>query len=609
MVIILVSFVIGTIFLNWGMNRGSGGPSNMSSAGKINGREIPLNVFDREVNAERQKQERSASQQDQYQSHLVPQQVWERTVNQVLMKDFFRKTNISASAEEVFAYLKSNPVGGIDTMTAFKTNGVFDTSKYIAFLNDPKSYEYNPGLRQLELYCSEVIAESKLGMLLTAPLRPGRTEIEYFIRTEREKAVFEYVYVKGPARASDSTAVTPAMISRYYDAKRNEFATGGQVSVYYVKAPKIPTRRDEEVYFQELVDVKNRVMAQKNDSARIAAFTDEARMLSDDEQNAQNGGDLGTFGRGSMVPEFDAVAFSLEPGTVSNPVKTRFGYHLIYVEKREKKGSVEQVKARHILRRIVATIETNDLLSEKIDSLRRIMVDDGFVKAAAAAARKDPSILFDSTPLFERSGLVPGIGYVSGAGRFIFGPESQENNAISERLENSDGFYLLAIRQRVDKGTLPLAVAAPRIRQKLIDSISGEAARAFLVETLKKAAPGASIAQLRKIDSVRIGSGVSDTVTRYAAIPGLGANSKAAAVAFGLAAGKRSAPVECNGVWCVVRTLWKSPAVEVKPDAPEAGVIIERQMSTLRQRIYYDWYLDYKKKARIESNIDKIYLD
>ena len=64
-------------------------------------------------------------------------------------------------------------------------------------------------------------------------------------------------------------------------------------------------------------------------------FSDVAREHSTCPSAAQ-GGSLGEFGQGDMVPEFDAVVFGdLPVGTVSDPVKTEFGYHLIEVQERE----------------------------------------------------------------------------------------------------------------------------------------------------------------------------------------------------------------------------------------------------------------------------------
>jgi parvulin-like peptidyl-prolyl isomerase len=59
-----------------------------------------------------------------------------------------------------------------------------------------------------------------------------------------------------------------------------------------------------------------------------ADFAAKARELSQCPSGRQ-GGDLGRFGRGQMVPEFDKVAFSLQPGELSGVVKTKFGYHVL----------------------------------------------------------------------------------------------------------------------------------------------------------------------------------------------------------------------------------------------------------------------------------------
>ena len=60
-----------------------------------------------------------------------------------------------------------------------------------------------------------------------------------------------------------------------------------------------------------------------------ADFADLARKHSEDEQSAKNGGDLDYFGRGRMVPEFDTAVFAMAPGTLSDLVKTQYGYHII----------------------------------------------------------------------------------------------------------------------------------------------------------------------------------------------------------------------------------------------------------------------------------------
>ena len=399
MIVILVSFVIGTIFLNWGMNRGAGG-TKTQTAGIINGREIPLNYFDREVANERQRLEHGGAAADQYQMHMLPHDVWERDVNQTLMNDYFKKTDLFGTADEVFDYLVHNPPPGVDTASMFRTNGVFDTSKYVAFLNDPRAYEYNPGLRSLEEQASQVIVPGqKLETLLDAALLPTRAEVEYLYKAQNEKAVFEFASMKNDAVKVDISKITEDAAAKYYADHRDDFKSDEQVDLYTIRIMKTPTARDEQTYYQELVDLKNKILAEK-DVPRSQAFADEAKTSSDDDGSAQNGGDLGWFKRGVMPPAFDSVAFRLDTGAISDPIKTSLGYHIILVEKREKRDGVEMVRARHILLKIIPTGETMDALQEKTDTLRKNMVDFGFRKVALEAAQKDPSIIFDSTGLF-----------------------------------------------------------------------------------------------------------------------------------------------------------------------------------------------------------------
>lgn len=109
-----------------------------------------------------------------------------------------------------------------------------------------------------------------------------------------------------------------------------------------------------------------------------ADFAELAKKFSDDSGNAPNGGDLGTFGRGQMVKEFEDSAFSMQPGQVSGVVTTQFGYHIIKVEEKipSKVTPFEQVKA--------------DLEKE----LKQSKVGDSMQKASAdlrAELAKDPA--------------------------------------------------------------------------------------------------------------------------------------------------------------------------------------------------------------------------
>ena len=83
-----------------------------------------------------------------------------------------------------------------------------------------------------------------------------------------------------------------------------------------------------------LVDSEESCEALKAEIEGGADFADIARQHSNCP-SGQRGGDLGQFGPGMMVPEFDKVVFSAEIGTVQGPVQTQFGYHLIEVTSRD----------------------------------------------------------------------------------------------------------------------------------------------------------------------------------------------------------------------------------------------------------------------------------
>ncbi|OGF30593.1 hypothetical protein A2533_03785 [Candidatus Falkowbacteria bacterium RIFOXYD2_FULL_35_9] len=140
-------------------------------------------------------------------------------------------------------------------------------------------------------------------------------------------------------------------------------------------APALYTQKLTETFasneeaWQKALDEIHLIQA---DIDKAINFDVLAESRSDDTGSAVNGGELGWFGRGEMVPEFEEAAFSLEPGQISQPVRTEYGYHLILVEevkKVEKDGVevVDQVKARHIL---IRPESFEEVLKQTVDSVK-----------------------------------------------------------------------------------------------------------------------------------------------------------------------------------------------------------------------------------------------
>lgn len=93
---------------------------------------------------------------------------------------------------------------------------------------------------------------------------------------------------------------------------------------------------------QAEVEALTKIKAIRERIVKGEKFEDVAAEVSDDTSNKDKGGDLDWFGRGQMVTEFEDVAFSLEPGVLSEPVKTSFGYHLIEVIEKDANRPVEE---------------------------------------------------------------------------------------------------------------------------------------------------------------------------------------------------------------------------------------------------------------------------
>ena len=169
-------------------------------------------------------------------------------------------------------------------------------------------------------------------------------------------------------RASEADA------RNYYDQHKQDW---DNVSARHIlvrfQGSQVPLRQGQK----DLSDAEALAKAQELRKRIVegADFAALAKIESDDVGSGANGGDLGTFHHGQMVPAFDAAAYALKAGEISEPVKTQFGYHIIKVEKRETK-SFEEVRAE--IDRRMAPEQSQKALEELVKSSNPVLDPEFF---------------------------------------------------------------------------------------------------------------------------------------------------------------------------------------------------------------------------------------
>src|SRR5471030_3208107 len=134
-----------------------------------------------------------------------------------------------------------------------------------------------------------------------------------------EKRKIRYLLIDIDAVRAKVT-IPPADVERAYNNGIDQYTTPEQVRASHILLKT--EGKDDAAVKAKAEDVLKQARAGGD-------FAELAKKFSEDTDSAKNGGDLDYFGRGRMVPEFDQAVFAMQPGTISDLVKTQYGYHII----------------------------------------------------------------------------------------------------------------------------------------------------------------------------------------------------------------------------------------------------------------------------------------
>lgn len=187
------------------------------------------------------------------------------------------------------------------------------------------------------------------------------------VRSDTRDAISAEKLVDGEIAAK--IAVKPEAVSDFYQKNQDKFQQGPRVRASHILIG-IPQNADAATKQQ----AKSKAEALLKDLKAGKDFAATAKANSQDPGSAPNGGDLGYFEQGQMVPPFEQAAFALKPGETSEIVETQFGYHIIKVA--EKQDS-----------RVVPLEEAKQQIEQYLSEQNRHAETELFVNALKAKAK------------------------------------------------------------------------------------------------------------------------------------------------------------------------------------------------------------------------------
>jgi peptidyl-prolyl cis-trans isomerase D len=610
---VVIAFV-ATIFLDWGWRRSSRPDTHLAT---VSGEGVSLREFQITYNNLTDFYRRIY--QDRFTEEFartlnLKQQALETLVERKLLLHEAKRQGLTVTDAELISRVQSYPV--------FQVNGGFDRTRYLQVLRlsrlTPGDFEQNQ---------REELLVAKLENLIKDGVEVTEKELREAFIHDKEQLNAEYLRVD-PAQFVAQVEVSEANLSTYYQEHQERFRQPEQMRLAYVVVDpelfiatlEITDERlahyyeehKEEFHQEEQVRARHILfkLAQETgaeEEARVRAeaeaalkriqagedFATVASQLSQDPSSAQQGGDLGFFKRGEMVKPFEEVAFGLQPETVSEPVRTDFGYHLIKVEEVQAAGyrPLEVVQAE--LRERLTREETRELAERKAQAVYDAMMATGDDWETAVRALE---VVPRETAFIVQGQTVEGIENASAFTQVAFALQDGE---VSRPTLIGSRYVVMKPLQRKASSIPPLEEIKETVREALVRDRSQTMARQKADELLSEVEAGKSLQDLAQ--ALNTQTEQTGLFSRNSTIPTLGRPQGFIREVFRMTVGETR-----------VVDLAEQPAVVVLKERKEFDAeAYEKEKAQMRQQmlrqkreqIFTQWSNDLRRQAEERHEI------
>ena len=398
-----------------------------------------------------------------------------------------------------------------------------------------------------------------------------------------EKRKVKYLLVDVEALRA-KVNVPPADIERAYNENIEQYTTPEQVRASHILLKT--DGKDDAAVKAKAEDVLKQAKAPGADFAALA------RKYSEDDSNAKNGGDLDFFGKGRMVPEFDRVAFSMEPGQISDLVKTEYGYHIIKLTDKKAGGTKKLDEVRQQIVDQLAFDRAQTQAATLAENLEKQIKKPSDLDTVAKAN----GLTVQETGLFARDEPILGVGSSPEMTARAF---SMNPGEVSGVLRTSRGFAFETVTDKKDGYVPKLDEVKDKVKDEVVKQKARDMAKTqaeALAAKLKTAPDFEKAAKAANADVK-----TTDLLTHDSPLPEIGSAPDVLEAAFKLPEGAVGGPVTTDAGAAIFKVVEKH---ESSPQDVTANkeTFRDELLNDRKNRFFSAYMQKAKQKMKISVN-------